>query len=72
MSIVDLKDLHQAYTRLSEKFKTLWTFHQFLQGIHKTFFQDTPPYKIDFQTVYNEIKANIISHMNRLNPDLVG
>ena len=22
--------------------------------------------------VYNEIKANIISHMNRLNPDLVG
>ena len=23
-------------------------------------------------TVYNEIKANTISHMNRLNPDLVG
>jgi hypothetical protein len=22
--------------------------------------------------VYNEIKANVISHMNRLNPDLVG
>ena len=23
-------------------------------------------------TVYNEIKANIITHMNRMNPDLVG
>ncbi|MBL8114198.1 MAG: hypothetical protein JNK60_15055 [Acidobacteria bacterium] len=56
MSIVDLKDLHQAYTRLSEKFKTLWTFHQFLQGLHKTFFQDAPPYKIDFQALYNDIK----------------
>ena len=41
-SIVDLKTLHDAYTRLTEKFKTFWTFHQFLQGVHKTFFGDTP------------------------------
>lgn len=56
-SIVDLKELHAAYTRLSEKFKTYWTFHQFLQGVHKTFFGNSPPYQIDFQSIYDEIKA---------------
>lgn len=56
-SFVDLKGLHGAYTRLSEKFKTYWTFHQFLQGIHKTFFGDAPGYKIDFQALYDQIKG---------------
>lgn len=56
-SIVDLKTLHDAYTRLTEKFKTFWTFHQFLQGVHKTFFGDTPGYQIDFQGLYDQIKS---------------
>jgi hypothetical protein len=56
-SIIDLKELHTAYTRLSEKFKTLWTFHQFLQGVHKTFFGDTPGYHVDFQGLYDQIRA---------------
>ena len=56
-SIVDLKTLHDAYTRLTEKFKTFWTFHQFLQGIHKTFFGDAPGYQIDFQGLYDQIKS---------------
>jgi hypothetical protein len=55
--MVDIKELHNAYTRLSEKFKTFWTFHQFLQGIHKTFFGDTPGYQIDFQTLYDQMKG---------------
>ncbi len=56
-SIVDLKTLHDAYTRLTEKFKTFWTFHQFLQGVHKTFFGDAPAYQIDFQGLYDQIKS---------------
>jgi hypothetical protein len=56
-SIVDLKTLHDAYTRLTEKFKTFWTFHQFLQGVHKTFFGDTPGYQIDFQGLYDQIRS---------------
>jgi hypothetical protein len=56
-SIVDLKTLHDAYTRLTEKFKTFWTFHQFLQGVHKTFFGDVPGYQIDFQGLYDQIKS---------------
>ena len=55
--MVDLKDVHSGYTRLSEKFKTFWTFHQFLQGVHKTFFGDTPGYQIDFQALYDQIKG---------------
>jgi len=50
-------NLNQAYTRLSEKFKTLWTFHQFLQGLHKTFLGSAPAYTIDFQGLYEEIKG---------------
>lgn len=56
-SIVDLRTLHDAYTRLTEKFKTFWTFHQFLQGVHKTFFGDTPGYQIDFQGLYDQIRS---------------
>lgn len=56
-SIVDLKTLHDAYTRLTEKFKTFWTFHQFLQGVHKTFFGDTPGYQVDFQGLYDQIRS---------------
>jgi hypothetical protein len=52
----DLKRVHQAYTVLSEKFKTLWTFHQFLQGLHKTLFNDEPSYRIAFAPVYEQIK----------------
>jgi hypothetical protein len=56
-SIDALTNLNQAYTRLSEKFKTLFTFHQFLQGLHKTFLGGAPPYTVDFQGLYDEIKA---------------
>ncbi len=80
-SIIDLKGLNQAYTRLSEKFKTFWTFHQFLQGIHKTFFGNAPAYQVDFQGLYDEIKnvtvamtfqppAVVLDQINRLDAQL--
>jgi len=56
-SISDLTGCNQAYTRLSEKFKTLFTFHQFLQGLHKTLLATEPPYSIEFQKIYEEIRG---------------
>ncbi len=69
-SIVDLKSLHDAYTRLTEKFKTFWTFHQFLQGVHKTFFGDVPGYQVDFQGLYDQIRS-ITTVMNVQPPPVV-
>jgi len=69
-SIVDLKTIHDAYTRLTEKFKTFWTFHQFLQGVHKTFFGDAPGYNVDFQGLYDEIRA-VTTVMNVEPPPVV-
>ena len=37
MSVEKLQLLHDDYIRLTERFKALWTFHQFLRGICKTF-----------------------------------
>jgi len=69
-SIVDLKALHDAYTRLTEKFKTFWTFHQFLQGVHKTFFGDSPGYQVDFQGLYDQIRS-VTTVMNVQPPPVV-
>lgn len=69
-SIVDLKSLHDAYTRLTEKFKTFWTFHQFLQGVHKTFFGDAPGYQVDFQGLYDQIRS-VTTVMNVQPPPVV-
>lgn len=69
-SIVDLRSLHDAYTRLTEKFKTFWTFHQFLQGVHKTFFGDAPGYQIDFQGLYDQIRS-VTTVMNVQPPPVV-
>ncbi len=69
-SITELRDLHAAYTRLTDKFKTLWTFHQFLQGIHKNFMGDAPGYQVDFQAQYDQIK-NVTSIMTFQPPPVV-
>ena len=69
-SIVDLRTLHDAYTRLTEKFKTFWTFHQFLQGVHKTFFGDAPGYQVDFQGLYDQIRS-VTTVMNVQPPAVV-
>jgi hypothetical protein len=46
----------EAYARLSAKFKVLWTFHQFLQGVHRTGLRgDTAP-AVSFAPLYEQIK----------------
>ena len=42
MSVERIQLLHEDYIRLTERFKALWTFHQFVRGVYKTFFSADP------------------------------
>ncbi|MGA7616875.1 MAG: hypothetical protein WBX15_17020 [Thermoanaerobaculia bacterium] len=56
MSVADISRLHSMYVRLSDEFKSLWTFHQFAAGVFKSVFQKPAPYEIRFQEIYEEIR----------------
>jgi hypothetical protein len=56
MLVDKIDDLHPAYIRLTEKFKAVWTFHQFLKGVHQTFLGDVPSYSIDFNSIYDRLR----------------
>jgi hypothetical protein len=54
----DLNRVHRRYIRVSNHFKSAWTFHQFLQGLQKVFTDgNVRSYPADFQPVYNDLKA---------------
>ncbi|MCU1349385.1 MAG: hypothetical protein JWO56_2415, partial [Acidobacteria bacterium] len=57
MSVVEIGALHARYVRLSDRFKSIWTFHQFASGVFKNLVDEPLPYSIDFQKVYERIKA---------------
>jgi hypothetical protein len=57
MTVQELSALHRHYADLSHRFRSAWTFHQFLQSLHKSAVHgaggDLSP---DFQAQYNELK----------------
>ncbi|HEY7369012.1 MAG TPA: hypothetical protein VIB08_02400 [Thermoanaerobaculia bacterium] len=57
MSVEKIQLLHEDYIRLTERFKALWTFHQFLRGVHKAFFSGEPEYEADFNSLYADMRA---------------
>src|SRR5262249_21725905 len=57
MSVERIQLLHEDYIRLTERFKALWTFHQFLRGVQKTFFASEPSYALDFGRLYDDVRA---------------
>ena len=57
MSVVRIQLLHEDYIRLTERFKALWTFHQFLRGVQKTFFASEPDYALDFGKLYDDVRS---------------
>jgi hypothetical protein len=57
MSVEKLQLLQEDYIRLTERFKALWTFHQFLRGVCKTFSSEPSQYSSDFNGLYEDIKA---------------
>jgi len=52
----DPEAISQAYARLSAKFKALWTFHQFLQGVHRTSLRGATGSVVSFAPLYEQIK----------------
>ncbi len=57
MSVAEIGLLHGRYVRLSDRFKSLWTYHQFASGVFGNLIPTQLPYKIDFQSTYDRIKA---------------
>ncbi len=57
MSVERIQLLHEDYIRLTERFKALWTFHQFMRGVQKTFFASEPAYALDFSKLYDDVRA---------------
>lgn len=57
MSVQEVKQLHDRYVDLSNRFKASWTFHQFLQGLHKLLMDgEFGQSSADFQAVYGLLK----------------
>src|SRR5439155_428562 len=56
MSVVDIGVLHGRYVRLTDRFKAVWTYHQFASAVFKNFLNAPLPYSIDFQSTYDRIK----------------
>jgi len=57
MSVAEIGLLHARYVRLSDRFKSIWTYHQFASGVFKNILHETLPYTVDFQKIYDRIKA---------------
>ncbi len=57
MSVTEIGVLHARYVRLSDRFKSIWTYHQFASGLFKNLLHAQLPYSVDFQKVYDRIKS---------------
>src|ERR1051325_11133434 len=57
MSVAEIGALHARYVRMSDRFKSLWTYHQFAAGVYKNFLGQALPYAVDFQKMFESIKA---------------
>ncbi|MBW3565256.1 MAG: hypothetical protein KY459_11065 [Acidobacteria bacterium] len=56
MSVEEISGLHNRFVQLSDRFKSLWTFHQFAQSVFRNVLERPLPYKIDFQSVWEPIR----------------
>jgi hypothetical protein len=70
MSVERIQLLHEDYIRLTERFKALWTFHQFLRGVQKTFFAAEPSYELDFSRLYDDVRG-VSSAIDTTSPEKV-
>jgi len=57
MTVEELHSLHQRYVALSQRFRSAWVFHQFLQSLAKLYFEDFEDrYPERFQELYGQLK----------------
>jgi hypothetical protein len=48
--------LHARYVRLADRFKSIWTYHQFASGAFRNLLGAPMPYQVDFEKLYESIK----------------
>lgn len=56
MSVVELSALQGRYARASDRFKAVWTFHQFATGVFGKLLVQALPYEVDFTRLYDRVK----------------
>ncbi|HEV8631710.1 MAG TPA: hypothetical protein VGV61_15440 [Thermoanaerobaculia bacterium] len=71
MTVQELSALHKRYIDISDRFKSSWTFHQFLQGLHKlSGGGELAQYATEFQAVYGLLKE-VSQHLTASSTDRV-
>jgi len=63
MNTGDVHELSERYTDLSDRFRSLWTFFQFLAGVYKHRGEESIPYEYDFQALYQRIQ-NLVAQIS--------
>ncbi len=56
MATSQAHQLSERYTRMSDRFRSLWTFYQFLAGVYKYQGQGQIPFTYDFQGLYRRLQ----------------
>lgn len=56
MAVLEISAIHSKYVRTADRFKAIWTFHQFVSGVYKNLLHEPLPYSFEFQAVYEQIK----------------
>jgi hypothetical protein len=70
-SVQELSALHKRYIDISDRFKSSWTYHQFLQGLHKLSGEgDLGQYATEFQAVYGLLKE-VSQHLTQAGTERV-
>jgi len=69
MKPVQSHQLSERYTILSDRFRSLWTFYQFLGGVFKHQGRGEIPFSFDFQALYRRMQDLVPLLANELAPE---
>lgn len=70
MSTMNLHHLSDRYTRLSDRFRSLWTFYQFLGGLFKHQERGGVPKTYDFQELHRRLQELVPNLGQESNPEI--
>jgi hypothetical protein len=59
MKPTSVHQLSERFTELSDRFRSLWTFYQFLGGVYRHRGQGEVPYVYDFQGLYRRLQEMV-------------
>ena len=59
MKPTNVHQLSERFTDLSDRFRSLWTFYQFLGGVYRHRGQGEVPYTYDFQSLYRRLQEMV-------------